>query len=233
MPDILKAWETRVATAKGKSGRKAGLDSEERIRARNEAAILEAALDLFSRKGFDGTRIAEVAEQSGLPKANVYYYFPAKEDIYRALISRLIASWDAALEELRPERDPAEAITGYIRAKLDYSRRFGAQSKLFANEILSGAKFLDRAGRNHVKEATRARAAVIEGWIAAGKIAPIDIPHFFIMLWSTTQFYADFDVLACDALEVGRLTRKDFDAAAEAVGTIVLRACGLLPATRL
>jgi TetR/AcrR family transcriptional regulator len=218
-----------MAIATKKSGRKAGQDSEERIRARNEAAILEAALDLFSRKGFDGARMAEVAEQSGLPKANVYYYFPAKEDIYRALIDRLIASWDTALEELQPERDPAEAIAAYIRAKLDYSRGFAAQSKLFANEILSGAKFLDRAGRRHVQEATRAKARVIEGWIADGRMVPIDIPHFFIMLWSTTQFYADFDVLACDALETAKLTKKDYDAAAEAICALVLRGCGLSP----
>ena len=127
-----------MATTSAKKARKDGSDNEERIRARNEAAILAAAIDLFARKGFDGTRIAEVAEHSGLPKANVYYYFPAKEDIYRALIDRLIASWDTALEELQPERDPAEAIMAYIRAKLDYSRRFAAQSKLFANEIRWG-----------------------------------------------------------------------------------------------
>lgn len=216
-----------MATTSAKKARKDGSDSEERIRARNEAAILTAAIDLFARKGFDGTRIAEVAEHSGLPKANVYYYFPAKEDIYRALIDRLLASWDTALEELQPERDPAEAIMAYIRAKLDYSRRFAAQSKLFANEILSGAKFLDKAGRGHVKQATRAKAAVIEGWIAAGRMAPIAIPHFFIMLWSTTQFYADFEVLACDAMEVSRLTKKDFEAAALAIGEIVLHGCGL------
>ncbi|MGO4841980.1 TetR family transcriptional regulator, partial [Rhizobiaceae sp. 2RAB30] len=45
----------------GTKGRK---NPEERIRARNEAKILKAAVELFSRKGFDGTRIAEIAEAS-------------------------------------------------------------------------------------------------------------------------------------------------------------------------
>ena len=37
--------------------------------------ILNAAVDLFADKGFHGTRMEEIAQASGLPKANVYYYF--------------------------------------------------------------------------------------------------------------------------------------------------------------
>ena len=47
---------------------------------------MKAATEIFARKGFDGTRIAEIAERSGLPKANVYYYFTSKEEIYTAVL---------------------------------------------------------------------------------------------------------------------------------------------------
>jgi TetR/AcrR family transcriptional regulator len=49
----------------------------------------------------------------------------------------------------------------------------------------------------------------------------------FIILWSATQFYADFEVLACDALESRRLKLSDYEAAARAIVQTVLR--GLRP----
>ena len=48
-------------------------DPEERIRERNRRLIIKAGIGIFARKGFDGTRIAEIAEASGLPKANFFF----------------------------------------------------------------------------------------------------------------------------------------------------------------
>ena len=98
-------------------------DPEDRIRERNRRLIIKAGIEVFSRKGFDGARIAEIAEASGLPKANVYYYFASKEEIYTAIIAHLIAGWDDALKYISPEREPAEAFRLYIRAKLEYTRK--------------------------------------------------------------------------------------------------------------
>lgn len=58
---------------------------EPRVRARNEAKTLRAAIDVFSRKGFDGARIADISRLSGLPHANIHYYFKTKTEIYRRL----------------------------------------------------------------------------------------------------------------------------------------------------
>ena len=91
--------------------------SEERIRARNEKKILKTAVQLFSRKGFDGTRIAEIAELSGLPKANVYYYFSTKEAIYTTLIESLLAGWDRALEHITADRDTTRCACRLCQGK--------------------------------------------------------------------------------------------------------------------
>ena len=203
----------------------AGAAPEPRIRARNEEKILRAAVGLFADKSFHGTHIKEIARVSGLPKTNVYYYFPTKESIYTAVIERLIEGWDRAFEHIVPQREPREAIAAYIRAKLEYSRRHATESRFFANEILRGAQFLERRQRQHIREVTDQRAHVVEEWIRRGQMAPVDPRHFFIMLWSATQFYADFGVLAADVLEKRRLTRKDFDAAAETMTRVILDGC--------
>lgn len=196
--------------------------AEERIRERNQRKILKAATEIFSRKGFDGTRIAEIAERSGLPKANVYYYFASKEEIYTAAIAHLIESWDKALEHISPDRDPSDALSAYVMAKLEYSRSNAAESRLFANEIIRGARFLNRRNRKHMQDVTRRHSKVVQGWIAQGRLKPVDPRHLFIMLWAATQFYGDFEPLVCDALNKQKLRISDFHAAAETITRVVL-----------
>ena len=203
------------------------LRGEEKIRTRNIRVIIDAATLVFARRGFDGARIAEIADQAKLPKTNVYYYFSSKEEIYEAVIAELIKGWDDALAHISRDREPIEALEAYVRAKLEYSRRNVDKSRVFAAEILRGGQYLSRRDHDHMRLITRRHAEVIEHWIAAGKIRRVDPRHLFIMLWSATQFYADFETLACDALESSRLKVSDYDAAARTIVATTLR--GLQP----
>jgi AcrR family transcriptional regulator len=192
------------------------------IRRRNEAEILRAATLLFSRNGFQGVRIAEVAEEAGLPKANIYYYFTSKEAIYTGILRKLISGWDEALEEIRADRDPHEALEAYVRAKIDYGRSNPEESRLFAAELQSGGPFLSEDDREHMREATDKSVAIVENWIARGLMKPINPRHLFIILWSSTQFYIDSDKLACDALHVDQLTDADYEEAAKTIVATVI-----------
>ncbi|OCL27288.1 hypothetical protein U472_07430 [Orenia metallireducens] len=51
--------------------------------------ILDAALDLFSEKGFAATSIREIAEKVGIRKSSIYNHFKSKEDIFETLFSIL------------------------------------------------------------------------------------------------------------------------------------------------
>ena len=100
-----------------------GRAPETRIRARNEAKILRAAVGLFAAKGYDGTRFKDIAERSDLPKANVYYYFPTKERIYTALIEQVIDGWDQAFEHIVPEREPPDGVSASTAASIGTSAK--------------------------------------------------------------------------------------------------------------
>jgi len=65
-----------------------------RWRRRKEARpeeILEAALELFTEKGFTATRMTDVAKKAGISKGTLYLYFDSKEAIFRALVQDVIA----------------------------------------------------------------------------------------------------------------------------------------------
>ena len=92
-------------------------------------------------------------------------------------------------------------------------------------KILRGARFLTRRHRRHMQEVTRERARVVEEWVRLKKMRPVDPPHFFMMLWSATQFYAAFGSLAADTLGKRWLTRRDYAAAAQTITSVVLDGC--------
>ncbi|NOZ33383.1 MAG: TetR family transcriptional regulator [Alphaproteobacteria bacterium] len=198
---------------------------EERIRARNEAKILKAAVDLFSRKGFDGTSITEIARISSLPKANVYYYFPKKNDIYTRLIEKVMAGWDKALEHITLEREPRAALSDYVKAKLEYSRDNAIESRFFANEMLRGGQFFSALQKAHMRSVTRKHVEVLNHWIAAEKMVAVDPNHFFMMLWGATEYYANFSILATETLEKQKLGKKDFEAAHATIMKTIIHGC--------
>ena len=178
----------------------------------------------FARKGLDGARIAEIAARAGIPHPNVYYYFRTKESIYRRLIDMLIADWDRALENISPDRDPMDAISAYVRAKFEHARSHSTGTRLFASEVMTGARFLTPSTRRHMRTITSRYAKVIDGWIAQGKIAPVSSRHFLVMIWATSEFYSFLEPLVCDALEVSSLRTKHFADGSEALIEILKRA---------
>ncbi|ARU02616.1 TetR family transcriptional regulator C-terminal domain-containing protein [Yoonia vestfoldensis] len=181
-----------------------------RIQKRNRAAILSAGLDVFSQYGFRGTTLDQIAEAAGLSKPNLLYYFPSKESIHTALLERLLENWLEPLQALDAAGDPVTEIMGYVRRKLAMSKDFPRESRLFANEILQGAPRIETILRNDLKRLVDEKAAVIQAWADAGKIAPVDPYHLIFSIWALTQHYADFDV------QVGAVLgdRAPFDGAA-------------------
>ncbi len=155
-------------------------------------AILSAALEIFSRLGFHGTRLEQVAEQAGVSKTNLLYYFPSKEALYIAVLRQLLDVWLAPLRAFRSDLLPLAAIGEYIRLKLEVSRDHPQASRLFCHEMLQGAPLLKAELTGDLKTLVEDKSAIIAGWIASGKIAAVDPHHLIFMIWAATQHYADF-----------------------------------------
>ena len=165
-----------------------------RIQREKTEAILEAALEVFSAHGFRGATLDEIAEAAALSKPNLLYYFDSKEAIHRTLLTRLLDTWLQPLRELDPEGEPLAEITAYVQRKLEMSRDYPRESRLFANEMLQGAPRLTPEIADTLKPLVKEKAAVIRGWARAGRIADVDPYHLIFSIWATTQHYADFDV---------------------------------------
>ncbi len=162
-----------------------------------------------------------------MPKANLHYYFRTKQALYRRVIENVIAQWMETSDQIRLDAEPKAALSAYIAGKIDFSRLHPHASKVFASEILHGAPTIAERLSGDLKTWFDAKCAVIEGWIAARKMAPVDPRHLFFVLWAATQTYADFDVQAAALLGQRKLRPADYAAARQLVTAMVLAACGL------
>jgi len=163
-----------------------------RIQSENTQRVLAAALDVFSAHGLRGSTVDQIADSAGMSKANILYYFRRKQDMYVAVLQQTIEDWLTPLEALDPNGDPQEELWRYTKAKLQMSRNAPAASKLFANEIISGAPMIGDYLQNELRELVDHKCVIIQQWIDDGLLAPINPLHLLFFIWSTTQHYADF-----------------------------------------
>src|SRR5215212_5730616 len=78
----------------------------ERKKQATRETIADAAMKLFSRRGFDAVTVAEVADEAGVSEKTVFNYFPTKEDLF---FDEIDEREDALLASLR-ERKPGESM---------------------------------------------------------------------------------------------------------------------------
>ena len=197
------------------------------IRRANEALILSAAEKVFARAGFGGATMAAMAEASGLPKANLHYYFGSKEVLYRAVLAQILSDWLVPTHGITVDADPRTALEQYIRAKMELSAQRPDGSKVWANELLHGAPVVKELLATDLRQLTLEKAAVVQAWVDAKRIAPVDGMHLFFTIWAATQTYADFDVQVCAVMDQEALGEQDFERATQHLVSFILRGCGL------
>lgn len=188
-----------------------------------EGAILREAVRLFAERGFEGTPIQEVAERAGLSKQNLMYYFPTKQALYERVLDDVLDDWLARMASLAdPDREPADVLRAYVAAKLRFSREQPLASRVYAMEVIGGAKLYGAQIRERVVPLLRQDIAVFQRWIADGRIAPVDATHLLFAVWAMTQSYADFAAQMTLVLGRTELTGQDFEDAERVITAMVL-----------
>jgi AcrR family transcriptional regulator len=120
--------------------------TSEEGRSLKREAILEAALELFSERGFDGTAVPLIAEKAGIGAGTVYRYFESKEAIVNALYQQYKRELaDRTMRGLRPEQSAREQFHVYWTTMLAFVRE---NTKAFEFlELHHHSPYLDEASR--------------------------------------------------------------------------------------
>ncbi|HVW32852.1 MAG TPA: TetR/AcrR family transcriptional regulator [Acidimicrobiia bacterium] len=138
---------------------------------------LEAAARVFADQGFDQTRIEDLAEATGVPRATLYYYFAGKEDILAWLLRRMLAEVAEVVAGAAAGGGPARVrLEAVLRAKIDVMARHPATCRALIADLGRAGRIPDIAEAIQVAFHQPVRRLLAEGE-ADGSLRAVDDPE--------------------------------------------------------
>jgi TetR/AcrR family fatty acid metabolism transcriptional regulator len=122
------------------------MPTEQARRLHRHERILEAALQVFTRKGYHGAAVDEIAIQSGTSKGGIYFHFPNKEAIFLALLDRMAALLRSRVEAaIALEPSPVRSAEVALQVVLHTFASHRTLARLFLVDALgAGPQFEKR-----------------------------------------------------------------------------------------
>ncbi|NVD99221.1 TetR/AcrR family transcriptional regulator [Massilia sp. BJB1822] len=197
-------------------------------RDRLEAEIAAEAVRVFAECGYEGASVAAIADNAGLSKQNLMYYFPTKQALYQRVLDDVLDDWLERMERLAdPDQEPQDVLRAYIQAKLKFSREQPWGSRVYAMEVIGGAQLYGKQIQERVVPLLRRDIEVFEKWSVEGRIGAVNATHLLFAIWAMTQSYADFSAQMALVLNRKQLSRKDYEDAEQTIVQMVLAAVSL------
>jgi AcrR family transcriptional regulator len=119
-----------------------GRPKDPALAARRRAAILDAAIGVFARRGYRDTNLQDVADDLRVAKGTLYVYYPSKEQLFLAAVDQgMVRLREYVRGVYRDVTDPLDRLAVAIRAYLEF---FKAHPDLAELLIQERAEFRDR-----------------------------------------------------------------------------------------
>ena len=126
--------------------------------AERRTLIVEAAGRLFGERGYEGTRIDEIAAAAGVTKPIVYRHFRSKRDLYLSLLDRHRDDLAGLVASMPTEGSTEERLRSVLETWLDYVEARSYAWKMLFRDAGGGPEIAARRREVHA----RARAVLVE-----------------------------------------------------------------------
>lgn len=161
----------------------AGTDSKS---ARTRRRLLDATASVLSRKGFAGTRLADIAEVAGVQAPAIYYYYPSREDLIEEVVYSGAAEMRAFLTEALDALPGSTTSADRISVAVETHLRHELELSDYAKAIIRNANQLPEPVARRALDEIRAYNEMWQGLIddlaAAGQLRADVVPSVGRML---------------------------------------------------
>ena len=149
------------------------------------AAILSAALSVFSEQGFDGASTRQIAERAGVKQPLLNYHFSSKEELWRTAVDGLFVALDDALNErahgLRGVDDLTTARL-MVREFVSFSARHPALHRIITQECKVDSPRMDWLVERHIRPIYDMTTALFARLAEQGQIPPLAPAHLYYIV---------------------------------------------------
>ncbi len=113
------------------------------INRKKSQQILASAIALFIEKGYQNTKIIDIAEAAGVGKGTVYEYFSGKEELLLMVLENVVSKDFEKVDALILKKDScSEQLMNYLRAHMSLMQKYGSNLPDLAQQLLNPANKL-------------------------------------------------------------------------------------------
>jgi len=114
-------------------------EKSEQIRIQSRAQILRAACQIFSERGYDGCKVADIAKRANMSQGNIYWYFSSKEEMLKAALTDGFEALGTLMHKAAALHTTAsEKIDYLIRQYTAFGRELGDFTSIFLALLAQG-----------------------------------------------------------------------------------------------
>jgi len=156
-----------------------------------ETRIFDAALRVFARKGKDGARLQEIADEAGIHRPLLHYYFRTKQQLYEAVAERMFTQFLAGFDVPAGDGRLEHTLRAFIDHYFDSVREHQHAAMWMVSENMAGNPVLgELLARAFETEGSPQRTMVdaIERAVASGEIRTVDPRQLMLTIVSACVF---------------------------------------------
>jgi AcrR family transcriptional regulator len=124
--------------------------------------ILKAAIHLFANRGFHETSMSEVAREAKVSKALIFWHFKTKEDLFLAVLNRLLEPYFIDFAEEAQQLDERHQILKLVELYILFVRDNASSVRFFGVQMLREQKLSDALGEQVMRLYSSYRAMLVE-----------------------------------------------------------------------
>ena len=153
-------------------------------------AILAAALDLFSRRGFEGAAMRDIAALARVEHSALRYHFQDKATLWRAALGGLIAEMNAEMAaswRATRGRAPVDRFKAYMRDYVRYCAHHPEHARIMVQEASGDSDRVAWIAEQIVRPQHRSAGPIFQALIDQGRLPDIDLRALIYMVSAAAQ----------------------------------------------
>ncbi len=181
--------------------------------------ILQAALNVFSTKGYHAARVDDIVDAADASKGAVYFHFPSKESIFLALVDQFASLLENKLRQaIASERDGIHGVHAALKTGLDTFARHRDLAKIFLVQSVGLGEAFEARRMDILNRYAGVIRDYLDKAVSDGAIAPVD---------TEVVSYAWIGAINQVVMQWVHTGQPDLEAAFPALRALLLRSVGV------
>ena len=154
-----------------------------------EGQILDAAKGIFQKKGMDGARMQEIADEAGINKAMLHYYYRSKQLLFEAVFSNAFSLLAPQLDKILNDNSSIEdKIKNFTHSYISFISKHPYLPTFIIHEMNRNPRFFEKIQENNAFPSLDKFNNQIATEVEKGFLKPIDGKQLFINIISLNIF---------------------------------------------